>query len=200
MKARLLYVPAVTALCAGALAACGASSTPQASSPASATPATTTAACRATLTSSQTEGPYFKAGSPRRTNLGTGISGRPLLITGVVRNTSCAPVAHAKLDFWQADNSGQYDNRGYRLRGYVYTDSSGRYRIQTIVPGLYPGRTRHIHVKVRAPGGPILTTQLYIPGEPRNRTDGLFNPRTVLTVTRRGASWTAKFDFAVRTA
>jgi N-hydroxyarylamine O-acetyltransferase len=44
--------------------------------------------------------------------------------------------------------------------------------VETVVPGLYPGRTRHIHVKVQRPGGSILTTQLYVPDEPRNATDG----------------------------
>jgi protocatechuate 3,4-dioxygenase beta subunit len=39
---------------------------------------------------------------------------------------------------------------------------------------LYPGRTRHIHVKVQAPGQPVLTTQLYFPGEPRNQQDGIY--------------------------
>ncbi len=40
----------------------------------------------------------------------------------------------------------------------------GRYTLETIVPGEYPGRTQHIHVKVQAPNGPILTTQIYFPG------------------------------------
>ncbi|MGH3322486.1 MAG: hypothetical protein ACRDN9_20380, partial [Streptosporangiaceae bacterium] len=61
----------------------------------------------------------------------------------------------------------------------------------TIVPGLYPGRTRHVHVKAQAPYEPILTTQLYFPGEPRNRTDPLFNPEAAPRVSRRSAerSW-----------
>ena len=50
----------------------------------------------------------------------------------------------------------------------------------TIVPGGYPGRTRHFHVKVQRPGGRVLTTQLYFPGEPLNRRDGLFDERLLL--------------------
>ena len=52
----------------------------------------------------------------------------------------------------------------------------GRFRLATIVPGLYPGRTRHLHVKVQAPASAVLTTQLYFPGEPRNKRDGLYRP------------------------
>ena len=39
-------------------------------------------------------------------------------ITGQVLSTSCQPVAQALVDFWQADNAGQHDNSGYRLRGH----------------------------------------------------------------------------------
>ena len=49
---------------------------------------------------------------------------------------------------------------------------------ETIVPGKYPGRTRHYHVKVQAPGRSILTTQLYFPGEPGNDGDRIFEFRT----------------------
>ena len=48
------------------------------------------------------------------------------------------------------------------------------------MPGIYSGRTRHIHVKVQAPDGPVLTTQLYFPGEPDNDRDGIFSPELVL--------------------
>ncbi len=46
-----------------------------------------------------------------------------------------------------------------------FADASGRFSLETIVPGAYGGRTRHIHVKVQAPDSPVLTTQLYFPGE-----------------------------------
>ena len=58
----------------------------------------------------------------------------------------------------------------------------GNYTLETVVPGLYPGRTRHIHVKVQAPNGPVLTTQLYFPNEPRNATDGIFDATLVLPI------------------
>ena len=63
----------------------------------------------------------------------------------------CRPVERALVDLWHADDGGAYDNRGFRYRGHVFTDEQGRYRFRTILPGLYPGRTRHYHVKVQAP-------------------------------------------------
>ena len=95
-------------------------------------------------------------------------------LSGYVLDSNCQPVSGATVDFWQADASGQYDNSGYGFRGHQVTDASGHYFLETVVPGLYPGRTRHIHVKVQAPGGPVLTTQLYFPGEPSNNSDGIF--------------------------
>src|SRR5207249_5082991 len=81
-------------------------------------PASTTApsspACRAgNLTPAETEGPYYKEGSPTRERLApAGSPGRQLILTGQVRARDCRPVAHALLRFWQADASGQYDNSG----------------------------------------------------------------------------------------
>src|SRR5215207_10354523 len=96
-----------------------------------------------------TEGPYFSSGSPRRRSLATqGTRGTRLTITGYVLTTACRPIKRAKLDFSQADANGVSDNDGYRLRGHQFTDSAGRWRLDTIVPGLYTGRTKHIHVKV----------------------------------------------------
>lgn len=101
------------------------------------------------------------------------------------------------LDFWQADAGGAYDNDGFRLRGHQLTDARGRYRLETVVPGLYPGRTRHVHVKVKAPGRPLLTTQLYFPGVAANADDPIFDRRLLVRSLRRGPRWTASFDFVV---
>jgi len=147
------------------------------------------------LTEAQTEGPYYTPNTPRRSNLVTGgVRGIPLLVTGDVVDTRCRPVRGALLDFWQADAAGQYDNQGYRLRGHQFADGRGRYALRTVVPGLYPGRTRHIHVKVQRPHGKVLTTQLYFPGEPYNAKDGLFNEELLVRVVRPGE---AMFDFVV---
>lgn len=161
-----------------------------------------TAACStpAALTPSLTEGPYWKQGSPERTNLiDSGVSGRKLTLTGYVLDASCQPVANAWVDFWQANAQGQYDNSGYILRGHQYTDASGRYTLETIIPGLYPGRTEHIHVKVQAPDGPVLTTQLFFPGVQQNDSDGIFNQALVLPIQEQNGETTAQFNFIVST-
>ena len=157
-----------------------------------------TAGCTGTLTPSLTEGPFYKAGSPERTNLLTaGMNGTPVTITGTVYGTNCQPVAHAWLDFWQANAAGAYDNAGYTLRGHQYTDAAGRYTLVTVVPGEYPGRTIHIHVKLQAPQGPVVTTQLFFPGVARNASDGIFNPALVLAVQDTPTGKTASLNFVL---
>jgi protocatechuate 3,4-dioxygenase beta subunit len=149
-------------------------------------------------TVSQTEGPYFKPSSPERTELfEEGMAGQPIELVGFVLSRDCKPVARALLDFWQADDEGRYDNSGFRLRGHQFTDADGRYRLRSVVPGLYPGRTRHIHVKVQPQDGRVLTTQLYFPGEQKNRSDGLFR-KELLVRTAKNVGWLAgRFDFVV---
>ena len=127
------------------------------------------------------------------------MAGTQLVLSGAVFTTDCQPVAHALLDFWQADASGQYDNTGYTLRGHQYTDAAGHYQLTTVVPGLYPGRTEHIHLKVQAPGGPIITSQLFFPGVANNDADGIFNEKMLLAVQETSDGLTATFDFVVNT-
>jgi protocatechuate 3,4-dioxygenase beta subunit len=150
-------------------------------------------------TDAQTEGPYFTPRSPRRRAIvPAGAPGTRLTLTGRVLSRDCRPVPRALLDFWQADARGAYDNVGYRFRGHQLTDAAGRYSLQTVVPGLYPGRTRHIHVKAQAPGRPVLTTQLYFPGVARNRSDGIFDPSLVVRGWRTVAGRRAgRFDFVL---
>ncbi|TCO61065.1 carbohydrate-binding protein [Actinocrispum wychmicini] len=147
----------------------------------------------------QIEGPYFKPNSPLRTVLATSNTpGTPLTLTGYVFGLACKPLANVLLDFWQADDNGAYDNSGFTFRGHQFTNAQGVFTLTTIVPGLYPGRTRHIHVKVQAPNKPILTTQLYFPGEPRNNTDAYFDPRLLMTVhDLPPRSKEAAFDFVL---
>jgi protocatechuate 3,4-dioxygenase beta subunit len=96
-----------------------------------------------------------------------------VLLNGFVLTRGCKPVANALVDL-HADAADAYDNSGFRGRGHQFTDAQGRYRFLTIRPSHYPGRAAHYHVKVQAANGPILTTQLYFPGEPGNRRDGLY--------------------------
>ena len=118
-------------------------------------------------------------------------------MAGTILSTGCQPVPRALVDFWQADDSGAYDNAGYRLRGHQFADDQGRYRLETIVPGVYPGRTRHFHVKVQAPNGPVLTTQLYFPGEAGNQRDPIFSRDLVMQVRDAADGKTGTFDFVL---
>jgi len=147
-------------------------------------------------TPSQTEGPFFKAGTPERTSfIEPGTTAARLVITGQVLSArGCRPVPNAVLEFWHSDDRGEYDNNGYRYRGHQRTDQQGGYRIETIVPAAYPGRTRHIHVKVQAPGRRVLTTQLYFPNDPGNRRDGIYRRELEMKMIDAGM---AQFDFVV---
>ncbi|CCH28847.1 dioxygenase [Actinosynnema sp. NPDC047251] len=159
------------------------------------------------------EGPYFRRNSPLRTNLRTaGVTGVLLSLTGFVYDLRCKPLANVLVDFWQADQRGAYDNSttAYRGRGHQFTDANGAYTLETIIPNEYPGRTPHIHVKVQAPRGPVLTTQLYFPDNTKaynvnfaaaNRRDAYYIRDTVIPLGPLTANrYQGKFDFVVRTA
>jgi protocatechuate 3,4-dioxygenase beta subunit len=149
-------------------------------------------------TLAQTEGPYYTPNTPERTSfLEDGITGTRMMVSGQVLTTDCQPVAAALIDFWHCDDAGIYDNEGYRLRGHQFTDEAGRYTLETIVPGLYPGRTRHFHVKVQAPNQPVLTTQLYFPDEPDNIRDGIFNNALIMDVSDDTDGRQGTFNFVL---
>lgn len=145
------------------------------------------------------EGPYYKPGSPERTSIaGPGTAGTKLVVEGRVLDRKGNPVDHAWLDFWHADGNGHYDNEGYNLRGHQYTDKNGRYHLETVRPHEYLFRAAHVHVKVRASeNSPVLTTQLFFPGEKKNSTDPIFNEATVMNVAEIQGGQKAMFDFMV---
>jgi protocatechuate 3,4-dioxygenase beta subunit len=145
------------------------------------------------LTLRQTEGPFFTPSSPLRASLLEGGEKTRFVLAGQVLTPDCKPAAGALVDLWHCDEQGAYDNRGFRYRGHQFTDAGGRFRFETIVPALYPGRTRHFHVKVQPCGGRLLTTQLYWPEEPANRRDGIYRPELEMKVARGEGS----FDFVV---
>jgi protocatechuate 3,4-dioxygenase beta subunit len=152
-------------------------------------------------TPAQTEGPYFTPNSPERANLlEDGMQGERLALAGFVLDRSCRPVAGALLDLWHCDAAGVYDNDGYRLRGHQFSDAQGRFVFETIVPGRYPSRTRHYHIKVQAPGQTVLTTQLYFPGEPGNERDRIFEDALLLDLKQDGATKIGRYDFVLDVA
>lgn len=106
-------------------------------------------------------------------------------LSGRILSASGSPHRNATVELWQVDNNGAYlhsesGNRERRDRnfqgfGRFLTSSTGEYYFRTIKPVPYPGRTRHIHFKVKVRGRPEFTTQCYVRGEPANRRDGVFN-------------------------
>jgi protocatechuate 3,4-dioxygenase beta subunit len=151
-------------------------------------------------TARQTAGPFFKPESPARTSLVEKNNKAGLLVvSGQVLSASCKPVANALLDFWHADEFGDYDNQGFSYRGHQLADAQGRWRLETILPAEYPGRARHIHVNVQAPGKRILTTQLYFPEEFGHHRDGLYKSALQLKIVRKEDLLEGRFDFVVDT-
>ena len=150
-------------------------------------------------TPAQTEGPYYTPSTPAKTNfVEPGMTGTRMNLSGFVLTTSCKPVAKALLDLWHCDAEGVYDNTGFRLRGHFFTDENGYYKVETIMPGIYPGRTRHFHIKVQAPSQAVLTTQLYFPNEPKNASDGIFRKECLMEITSNTDGSTAgTFNFVL---
>lgn len=110
--------------------------------------------------------------------------GTVLWVNGRVLDSSGNPVRGAVVEIWQADNNGAYihtaspvTNRDANFQGYgkFETASDGRYVFRTVRPGIYPGRTRHIHYQIQTPGRGNLITQLHFEGESLNANDGVLN-------------------------
>jgi protocatechuate 3,4-dioxygenase beta subunit len=151
-------------------------------------------------TPQETIGPAFTPNSPLKNDFREpGVSGVPVSLTGFVLDRKGKPIRGAVLDFWHADADGNYDFTGFKCRGHQFTEANGRYALETIMPGLYPGRTRHYHVRLQAGSGPILTTQLYFPGEPRNGSDFLFRRDLLVRIRDTKDGRAAIFNFVLQT-
>jgi len=132
-------------------------------------------------------GPFFREGSPFRAKVTPPLAkGTVLLISGRVwGHDTGAPLPHAVIDVWHADDDGRYDNDNpetppgkgaFKNRARVVTDSLGYYEYEAIHPGRYqtsPGvwRPSHVHYYIRHPGYKDLITQLYFRGDPHNAKD-----------------------------
>jgi protocatechuate 3,4-dioxygenase beta subunit len=153
------------------------------------------------LTPEETAGPFFRPNSPLKADFREpGLEGVPSRVSGFVLDRKGKPISGALLDFWHADADGQYDLEGFRCRGHQFSDDSGRYALETIVPALYPNRTRHYHVRLQAPHGPSLCTQLYFPGEARNASDSLFRSDLLLKIRETDSVRLATFNFVLEVA
>ena len=140
-------------------------------------------------TPSQTEGPFYPVSLPADSDndlLRNGAlrygGGQPVWLEGSVSDLQGRPVAGAQVEIWQCDEAGHYHHPGdggradpaFQGFGRVAVDAQGRYRFRTIRPVAYSSRTPHIHVKVRLGERALLTTQLYVQGDPHNARDGLW--------------------------
>lgn len=150
------------------------------------------------LTLEREAGPFFKPSTPLNRDLfPASPSGKRITVAGFVIDNRCRPLPGSVVEIWHADENGEYDQDGFRLRGHQFADAQGRWWFHTIVPALYPGRTRHFHFKVQRPDGPVLTTQLYFPGEPRNAGDRIFDDSLLLDIKDAGDGSFGRFDFVV---
>lgn len=150
------------------------------------------------LTLEQEAGPYFRPNSPLKRDLYPDAPGcERITVAGFALGNRCRTLGGSLVEIWHADENGDYDSVGSRLRGHQFTDTQGRWWFNTIVPALYPGRTRHFHFKVQRPGGRVLTIQLYIPGEPRNAGDRLSHEALLLDIEQTGNGRFGRFDFAI---
>lgn len=112
-----------------------------------------------TPTPPDSEGPFYKPAAPDRVQ-----TGRGLVVLGTVRSAGrCAPIPSARIERWQANPEGSYDDAH---RATIRADGAGQYRFETDFPRGYFARPPHIHFKVLAPAHRQLTTQLYLkPGQ-----------------------------------
>lgn len=131
---------------------------------------------------------------------------------------------------WHCDAQGVYsdvqdrfaDTRGQQfLRGYQVTNANGTAEFVTIYPGWYPGRTSHIHFKIRTTQGEEFTSQLYFDDAvsdrvyaqapystrgQRNQTntqDGIFRnggDRLLLALTEDASGYVGQFSIGLETA
>lgn len=150
------------------------------------------------LTLAREAGPFFKPNSPLKRDLYPDAPrGERITVAGHVFDERCRPMPHSLVEIWQADENGEYDREGFRLRGHQFADEQGRWWFNTVVPALYPGRTRHFHFRVQRPGRGVLTTQLFFPGEPGNARDRLFDETLLMTVSPASDGQFARFLFVV---
>jgi protocatechuate 3,4-dioxygenase beta subunit len=145
-------------------------------------------------TEESTPGPYYKPGAPFRGKLTPPLAaGTVLIIRGRIwGHDTKSPLPLARLDLWQTDAGGRYDNRGYAYRARILADEQGLYEYETVHPGPYPlgrgaKRPGHIHYRVTHPGYETLVTQLYFRGDAHQKTDPFIKDSLIIGLTEKQA-------------
>ncbi|MCB1097991.1 MAG: intradiol ring-cleavage dioxygenase [Verrucomicrobiae bacterium] len=151
-----------------------------------------------TLTPPATEGPFYPDKMPLDTDNDlivvsdriTPAVGAITHLSGHVFDIKGRPIPNALVEIWQCDSNGVYlhtgssdknkDKQDKDFQGYgrFLTDRKGRYYFRTIKPAPYPGRTPHIHFAISKGNKRILTTQMYVKGDPGNPADGILKQIT----------------------
>ncbi len=125
-------------------------------------------------TTSDILGPFYRPGSPDRSNLVSPASkGKKVELRGKIFHQDCVtPYKNAKIELWHCDEEGVYDNSSaaFRYRGTVHSDDQGNYAFQTIIPVPYDTgggliRPAHYHMMVTSRDYQTLITQLYFSGD-----------------------------------
>ena len=179
------------------------------------------------LTPKQTEGPFYPDHLPLDTDNDllivndslTAAVGEVTWLSGRIFDAKGEPIRNALVEIWQCDAMGVYLHSGsndaakrdshFQGFGRFLTGASGEYVFRTIKPVPYPGRTPHVHFKIKRSGKELLTTQCYIKGHPQNERDGVWknitDPKARASVTvdfaplknSRAGELAAKFDIVM---
>jgi protocatechuate 3,4-dioxygenase beta subunit len=147
-----------------------------------------------TKTPAQTEGPFYPNKLPLDTDndlivVNDGITpavGNITHLTGKILDAKGNPIKNALVEIWQCDANGVYlhtgdsdrkkdqQDKNFQGFGRFLTGASGEYYFRTIKPVPYPGRTPHIHFKIKQGRKELLTTQCYVKGHAGNPRDGIY--------------------------
>jgi protocatechuate 3,4-dioxygenase beta subunit len=147
-----------------------------------------------TKTPAQTEGPFYPNKLPLDTDNDLLIINEDITpaigdithLTGKILDARGNPIKNALVEIWQCDANGVYlhtgdsdrkkdkQDKNFQGFGRFLTNASGEYYFRTIKPVPYPGRTPHIHFKIKKGGKELLTTQCYVRGHPGNERDGIW--------------------------
>ena len=139
----------------------------------------------------QTEGPFYPNKLPLDTDndlliINDGVTpgvGEVTHLTGRILDSAGNPLRNALVEIWQVDGNGVYlhtadthAKRDANFQGFgrFLTGSSGEYYFRTVKPVPYPGRTPHIHFKIKRTGQREFITQCYIKDHPQNERDGVY--------------------------
>ncbi|MFF7710253.1 dioxygenase [Pseudomonas sp. NPDC007930] len=153
-------------------------------------------------------GPFHVQGAPSfdlGADISTGLPGTPWFVKGQVRDIHGAPVPHAVIEVWQADEAGFYDVQkpagvagDYQGRAVLQADAYGHYHFKTIVPECYPiphdgpvgkmlealnrhpWRPAHLHFMIVSPDHERLVTHVFREGGEYLDSDAVFGVRSSL--------------------